>query len=58
MKLCSEGHEDVCYEGKLCPACAAIARLTDEIARRERIYQYRLATIEKEREIEKLEGEE
>jgi hypothetical protein len=21
MNLCSEGHDDVCYEGKLCPLC-------------------------------------
>ncbi len=21
MEICSEGHEEVCYEGKFCPAC-------------------------------------
>ena len=24
MILCSEGHEEVCYEGRTCPACDAI----------------------------------
>lgn len=42
MNLCSDGHQEVCYEGRNCPACEAIKD-------RER-------TIESlERRIEKLE---
>lgn len=22
MNLCSDGHQEVCYEGRVCPACA------------------------------------
>lgn len=24
MNLCSEGHDEICYEGKYCPACEII----------------------------------
>lgn len=24
MELCSDGHEEVCYDGKHCPACVAL----------------------------------
>jgi len=24
MNLCSDGHQEVCFEGKNCPACTAI----------------------------------
>lgn len=35
MRLCDDGHEEVCYEGYRCPVCeltTKIERLTDEIA--------------------------
>lgn len=34
MNLCSNGHDEVCYEGRNCPACALcdqIKTLEDEI---------------------------
>jgi len=29
MNLCSEGHEEICYCGNLCPACQLNEELTD-----------------------------
>lgn len=29
MRLCDDGHEEVCYEGKDCPVCDAIAELRE-----------------------------
>ena len=31
MDLCSEGHDEVCFEGSLCPACEKISELSDEM---------------------------
>jgi len=33
MKLCSDEHEEVCYEGEDCPVCKAINKccLSDEV---------------------------
>lgn len=30
MELCSKGHEEVCYESRLCPVCDAIAAAQDK----------------------------
>jgi len=32
MNLCSGNHDEVCYEGRTCPACAALADKDEEIA--------------------------
>lgn len=32
MDLCSNGHEEVCYEGKECPACETIDNKDEVIA--------------------------
>jgi hypothetical protein len=29
MKLCSTGHDQVCYEAPICPACSILAELSD-----------------------------
>jgi len=29
MNLCSDGHEEVCYEGKFCPACVLLITIGD-----------------------------
>jgi len=29
MKLCDDGHEEVCYEGNRCPACEALNELAE-----------------------------
>lgn len=29
MQLCSSGHDEVCYEGRDCPACEKISELGD-----------------------------
>lgn len=29
MTLCSDGHNEVCYDGKTCPVCAAIDERKD-----------------------------
>lgn len=29
MLLCSDGHEEVCYDGKQCPVCEAIQEKKD-----------------------------
>ncbi len=31
MNLCSDNHEEICYEGRNCPLCAAKSDLSDEI---------------------------
>ncbi len=31
MDLCSDGHEEVCFETRECPACAAIGEKQSEI---------------------------
>jgi len=28
MNLCSEGHDEVCYESKNCPVCELLAEIT------------------------------
>jgi len=29
MNLCSDTHEEVCYEGRKCPMCEMIQKVTD-----------------------------
>ena len=29
MDLCSDGHEEICYDGRTCPMCALIEEKTD-----------------------------
>lgn len=29
MNLCSDGHEEVCYEGRSCPACDLLEQIKD-----------------------------
>ena len=31
MNLCSDGHEEVCYEARTCPACEAIQAMQNDI---------------------------
>ena len=31
MELCAEGHEEVCYEARTCPACEAIQEKQNSI---------------------------
>jgi len=31
MDLCSDGHEEICYERRYCPVCDLKKELTDEI---------------------------
>ena len=31
MNLCNDGHDEVCYETRDCPACIKIRELTEEI---------------------------
>ena len=31
MKLCSDGHEEVCYETMECPACAVISEMQERL---------------------------
>jgi len=31
MNLCSDGHDEVCYEGRNCPACEALEDLRIEL---------------------------
>ena len=31
MNLCSDGHEEVCYEARTCPACEAIQEKQNDI---------------------------
>lgn len=29
MNLCSDRHDEVCYEGKYCPACELLERISE-----------------------------
>lgn len=31
MNLCSDSHDEVCYESRYCPVCAIRTDLTDEL---------------------------
>ena len=31
MDLCSDGHEEICFEGRYCPACTLREEKDDEI---------------------------
>lgn len=31
MNLCSDGHQEVCYEGRTCPCCEKMADMQKEI---------------------------
>lgn len=34
MNLCNDGHDEICYEGRICPACSVleeVATLKDRI---------------------------
>jgi hypothetical protein len=31
MNLCSDGHDEVCYEGRKCPVCEAVSEKDKEI---------------------------
>jgi hypothetical protein len=30
MNLCDKNHDEVCYEGRACPACELLKQFTDE----------------------------
>ena len=47
MELCSDGHDEVCYESHKCPVCEAHETLT---ARKDKIYDL-------EKKIDELEAE-
>jgi predicted nucleic acid-binding Zn-ribbon protein len=47
MNLCSNGHDEVCYDALECPAC----QLNEEIAERDK------QIVELEKKVEKLEDE-
>lgn len=32
MRLCSSGHEEVCYDARHCPACEVVDELNGKIA--------------------------
>lgn len=54
MNLCSDGHDEVCYEGRDCPACVAIDEREDiekDLADTEQV------VLKHEETIERLEGE-
>lgn len=31
MSLCDDGHDELCYEGRICPACKAIDSLKADL---------------------------
>lgn len=45
MNLCSDNHDEVCYEGRTCPACAVAAEKDKEIADLERTNRAQLDDI-------------
>jgi cell division protein FtsB len=58
MKLCSSGHDEICFEGRSCPACdlmEQVSKLEDDISEaRVDIMFLSAKTLELESEVEKL----
>jgi len=52
MNLCSDGHGEVCYDDRTCPACSAIADKDYDISSLE------ARIVELERQVEELESAE
>jgi hypothetical protein len=53
MQLCSDKHEEVCYEGRICPVCV----LKEEIAGWEKEgskLQLRIDQLEEEKELAEM----
>lgn len=54
MQLCSNDHDEVCYDGRDCPACKALLELNralDDIAegeRRERVLDEQIDSLQTE----------
>lgn len=44
MNLCSEGHDEVCYDGRNCPACSLIDEVTS--------LKHEIINLEEKQEIE------
>lgn len=52
MNLCDVGHDEVCYEGRHCPACTVAQEKDDEISQlNERI-------VELQSQVQELENQE
>lgn len=51
MNLCSDNHEEICYEDRKCPLCTIRDSLNEEIRDQEREIE------ELEREVSRLESE-
>lgn len=46
MNLCDDGHDEVCYEGKYCPACELNRELLETIEDRNKLSE-RVEELEK-----------
>jgi hypothetical protein len=56
MNLCSDGHDEVCYSERRCPACELAKEKDAEIKKLERTNDEQLDTIfELERRVKELE---
>ena len=52
MNLCSENHEEVCYEGRVCPACEVISEYEQRIDDlQETIYNLEEKVMELEEQV-------
>jgi hypothetical protein len=49
MNICSDGHDEVCHEGRECPACKALAEL-DRYVNDLREANSRIAELEADRD--------
>ena len=47
MELCDDGHDEVCYEGRTCPACRAAHYLQKDIQQLEKRVEDLLDEIER-----------
>jgi hypothetical protein len=56
MNLCSDGHDEVCYEGKYCPACYLKKEFNDRIIELEdKINEENEYSLSLEQQIKELE---
>ena len=59
MNLCSHTHEEICFDGRICPICVQIADLEEDIRRlQDRLDDYKAELEEAAKELRKWRGEE
>ena len=48
MNLCSDNHDEVCYEGSICPVCELIDQHNEKLAEIEEEYKDKISDLNAE----------